>query len=285
MKTKYSITGHETFACRNFWLKKGFDFEKGTTSFSDKDAVVKLGVGKNMVNSIRHWLKAFGFNNQKQDANLLEKIFNDIGFDPYLEDINTLWLLHYFLIKNKNASIYDLFFNKFNPRGEFSFLNFEYFLKSKFEEENFSYSPKSLENDLKVFQAMYIRPDRSVKSLEDEYTGLFHDLSLFDIATKDQVFINRSSAKTISPYIALFVILDQFENSVSISFNNLFNQDNSIGKVFCLNQNSMHEIIEELTETFDFLIFKEDAGVKELQIKNRRALDKNSIIEKYYEQN
>ena len=285
MKTKYSITGHETFACRNFWLKKGFDFEKGTTSFSDKDAVVKLGVGKNMVNSIRHWLKAFGFDNPKQNASILEKIFNDNGFDPYLEDINTLWLLHYFLIKNKNASIYDLFFNKFNPRGEFSFSNFEYYLKSKFEEESFMYSPKSLDNDLKVFQAMYVRPERSMKSLEDEYTGLFQELSLFDVSSKDQVFINRSAAKTISPFIALYVILDQFENSVSISFNNLLNQENSIGKVFCLNQNSMHEMIEKLTETFSSIVFKEDAGIKELQIKNRNTFDKNAIIEMYYEQN
>ena len=283
MKTKYSITGHETFACRNFWLKKGFDFQKEGNFFSDDNAVVKLGVGKNMVNAIRHWLNAFGFH--EEDANILNNIFVDNGLDPYLENINTLWLLHYFLIKNKKASIYDLFFNKFNPRGEFSFLNFEYYLKSKFDEENFSYSPKSLENDLKVFQSMYVRPERSVKSLEDEYTGLFQDLSLFDLTSKDQVFINSNAAKSISPYIALFVILEQFEDSVSISFNNLLNQDNSIGKVFCLNQNSMHELIEKLTDEFEFIVFTEDAGIKELQIKNRNQIDKNSIIEKYYEQN
>lgn len=283
MKVKYTITGHETFACRNFWLKKGFDFYQGNNSFSNNNSVVQLGVGKNMVNSIRHWLKAFGFEKNNRQFALLERIFTDNGFDPYLEDINTLWLLHYFLIRNKKASIYDLFFNKFNPRAEFSFLNFEYFLKSKFDEENFTYSPKSLENDLKVFQSMYVRPERLVKSLEDEYTGLFQELALFDLSTKDQVFINRSAAKTIAPHIALYVILDQFENSVSISFNNLFNQDNSIGKVFCLNQDSMHEIIENLTTTFSFLVFKEDAGIKELQIKNRSIIDKNAIIEMYYE--
>ena len=43
------FSGHESFQCRNLWLKKGYDFIKNGNSFNDEDAVVKLGVGKNMV--------------------------------------------------------------------------------------------------------------------------------------------------------------------------------------------------------------------------------------------
>ena len=57
---KYTFSGHETFQCKNMWLKKGYDFVKAGKSFNDDTAVVDLGVGKNMVASIKFWLKSFG---------------------------------------------------------------------------------------------------------------------------------------------------------------------------------------------------------------------------------
>ena len=55
-----SFSGHESFQCRNLWLKKGYEFTIAEGNFKDELAVVDLGVGKNMVSSIRFWLKAFG---------------------------------------------------------------------------------------------------------------------------------------------------------------------------------------------------------------------------------
>jgi hypothetical protein len=56
---KYVFSGHDSFQCRKLWLKKGYDFLQQGKNFNDEDAVVQLGVGKNMVSSIRFWLKAF----------------------------------------------------------------------------------------------------------------------------------------------------------------------------------------------------------------------------------
>jgi hypothetical protein len=54
-----SFSGHETFALRAAWLKKGIDgLERYPDIFSREDALVELGVGKNMVRSIRHWCLA-----------------------------------------------------------------------------------------------------------------------------------------------------------------------------------------------------------------------------------
>ena len=52
---RYSFSGHESFPCKSMWLKKGYDYLVGHNKFTDPDAVVKLGVGKNMVQSIRFW--------------------------------------------------------------------------------------------------------------------------------------------------------------------------------------------------------------------------------------
>ncbi|HRW22723.1 MAG TPA: DUF4007 family protein, partial [Bacteroidales bacterium] len=59
MNEKLTFSGHETFHCRTFWLKKGYDFlVSGNNTFKNEEAaVVELGVGKNMVASIRYWMK------------------------------------------------------------------------------------------------------------------------------------------------------------------------------------------------------------------------------------
>ena len=53
--------GHEKFVFRQGWLKKGVDAttEDGLI-FTRDEALVKLGVGKNMVRSIRHWCLTAG---------------------------------------------------------------------------------------------------------------------------------------------------------------------------------------------------------------------------------
>ena len=107
---KYSFSGHESFPCKTLWLKKGYDFITNGGDFNAVEAVVRLGVGKNMVSSIRYWIKAFGFNNEKTKR-IVKYIFDtDEGKDPFVEDIGTLWLLHFLLICTREASLYNLFF-------------------------------------------------------------------------------------------------------------------------------------------------------------------------------
>ena len=55
-KINASFSGHETFPFRYTWMKKGVDTVRDDpTIFADDSATITLGVGKNMVRSIRHW--------------------------------------------------------------------------------------------------------------------------------------------------------------------------------------------------------------------------------------
>src|SRR5688500_9392284 len=57
----FSFTGHETFVFRHRWLTKAVAaVGADPTIFNRDDAIVRLGVGKNMVRSIRHWGLATG---------------------------------------------------------------------------------------------------------------------------------------------------------------------------------------------------------------------------------
>ena len=51
---------HETFHLRHMWLKKAYnELQKDGSLFLREDATVRLGVGKNMVGSIRFWCQAY----------------------------------------------------------------------------------------------------------------------------------------------------------------------------------------------------------------------------------
>lgn len=57
------FSGHDTFHCRQQWLLKGIELieNKNLKGFSNlEEAILNLGVGKNMVQSIQYWLRAFG---------------------------------------------------------------------------------------------------------------------------------------------------------------------------------------------------------------------------------
>jgi hypothetical protein len=107
------FSGHETFACRYAWLAKAYRaLLKNPAQFADEDgAMVELGLGKNMVRSLRFWAEVMGL--AKPDTgrslNLTESahlIFAEDGFDPYLEDVRTLWLLHWSLASRAEGGLF-----------------------------------------------------------------------------------------------------------------------------------------------------------------------------------
>ena len=99
---KYRFTGHETFPCRYPWLPKAVAaLEKKSDLFTDIDeAIVVLGVGKQMARAIRFWVEAAKVVKKNGtgdfEVNLLgQKLLGEDGHDPYLENLQTLWLIHW----------------------------------------------------------------------------------------------------------------------------------------------------------------------------------------------
>jgi len=184
------FSGHETFYCRHFWLKKGYDYTKAGKSFTAKTAVIDLGVGKNMVSSIRFWLRAFGLiqhNKTTQSEELTQfaqLIFDDeVAYDPYLEDIGTLWLLHYFLVTTERASIYSLVFNQFRKeRIEFTKAHLNNFLhRVYYEKHNTEANEGTIKRDVGVFVRNYLRPNiksEAKPNIEDAFSVLLIELNL-----------------------------------------------------------------------------------------------------------
>ncbi|MDR1666609.1 MAG: DUF4007 family protein, partial [Bacteroidales bacterium] len=75
-KIRYTFSGHESFYCKSLWLKKGYDFVKADNNFNAEDAVVHLGVGKNMVSSIRYWMRAFDLLEEGNPTKIADFLFD-----------------------------------------------------------------------------------------------------------------------------------------------------------------------------------------------------------------
>lgn len=182
-----SFGRHETFALRYGWITKGFQaYEKDAKIFDSEDAVVRLGVGRNMVNAIKYWLKAFQLLDatKRNISPIGQLIFNsNDGVDPYLEDEGTLWLLHWLLTTNPNeATAWYWFFNKFH-KMEF---NAEELRRSlcMFHEEQIGprYSETTLKSDSSLITRMYVSSTGNTRTpLED---ALDSPLSLLGLVTQ-----------------------------------------------------------------------------------------------------
>jgi len=128
-----SFARHETFCCRYGWLKKGVDGVMEDPELFDRpDAVERLGVGKNMVKSMRFWCVAFHavepvdasaasrLSGPMRVTPLGRSLLADDGWDPYLEDPASLWLLHWSLFAPPVvAAAWPLAFNRVRP-GSFT---------------------------------------------------------------------------------------------------------------------------------------------------------------------
>ena len=282
---RFSFSGHETFTCRNYWPKKGLDhiWDKGTFN---NDAIRDLGVGKNMVGSIRFWVRALGLVDSNGAASeLAYYIFDDdTGKDPYLEDIGSVWLLHYLLVTTGTASIYNLVFNYFRKtRIEFSREQLLSYLESTCEENKFNYSVNSLKKDIGVFINNYLLPEKS-KSIESEIFGLLHELGLLERVRKqgaESYFkLENKERISIAPRIALACILMN-RSSSSMTFFELSNSVNSVGSVLALSSPFLMSCINSVCEYYpDKIVYTEDAGVQVLQISEE--LNWSTVLDDYY---
>ena len=281
------FAGHETFHCKHFWLKKGFDFTNESYSFKENDAVVKLGVGKNMVLSIQFWMNAFGIYEEDEISEFGNNIFSNDGFDTFLEDEGSLWLLHYKLLSKNYSSIYKLAFINFRKTrisSEFTSKQLEDFISKLLISDGINFSQKSIENDVKVFIRNYVSLyKKGAKSLEDDFSSLLINLGIISIVPDShieglQVFKLLYNAKENLPSeVLLFSILDSFDGEMSIAVNDI---QNEISDLFLCNREGTEAKLIELQDN-GYIVYKDDSGRKEIQIKNK--LNKWDVLKNYYE--
>ena len=276
---RFSFSGHESFFCKPLWLKKAYDAMNEGVNFTSPDAVASLGVGKNMVASIRFWSRAFGLSVNDIPTPFAISIFdNEHGYDPFLEDEGTLWLLHYYLLTKKVASIYHLTFLDFQrEKKEFDRTQLLSFIKRKCNvpEQKNVYNENTVKKDIGVLLHNYVTPSE-LRSNED-FSAIFLDLGLINALGSDRYAFNDVEPSHIHPDILLYALLDYKGKDNTISLDGM----QEIALIFGLSLTNLIELLREVVAQHpEDLSYTDNSGVKNLQFIH--DIDAAVVLNHYY---
>jgi len=280
--TKVAFGRHETFALRYSWLTKGYQAvskPKESSIFSSDEATVVLGVGKNMVNAIRYWLQAAqlivpaqsGF----ETTPLGDNIFGKKGFDPYLEDEATIWLVHWLIASNPElATGWYWFFNKFH-KPEFTSQEAAAALLD-FAKQNIQskFSATTVKQDSAIVLRMYARSKGNTRTpIEEALDSPLSLLSLITQAPGGRTYYSRALERDALPIgIFGFAVAQVFEamHVSELPIEDLMYAKGGYpapGAVFRLTENAMITKLERLIHQMPGIFeIRETAGIHQLYL-------------------
>ncbi|PSG88317.1 DUF4007 family protein [Aurantibacter aestuarii] len=289
----YRFSGHDTFHCKEQWILKGVqlvDSQGSVGIFKENEAIPLLGVGKNMVRSIHHWLRAFGVLNKENEisefANLL--VVRE-SLDSYLENDGSLWLLQYFLCKTNHSSIFQLIFSSyFSDKATLDFSEYQilnFVNRLLVDNDQKEVAEKTFNSDFKVFIRTYVSPAKNEKTVEDDFNAPLLSLNLVSDTgrknTSNQTVysLNRGVQDSVSSHIFGYCLLNEFEGEISVSYDKI---RKTVGSYLCLSNEGLEILIDKLCEENNEFVYKDDAGVRQLQFKNNSEEFKNKMLKKHY---
>jgi hypothetical protein len=282
---------HETFHPRWGWLKKGFDAASNDSHiFNSEDAPVRLGVGKNMVRSLRYWCYAFKIIN---DDNIPSVFGNNLlgvnGWDTYLENPASLWLLHWNLLKPIcNASAWYYTFNLFNE-NEFKKEDLLKGLNNYLKELKKTVAESSLQKDINCILRMYVESDnQNINFVEDSIDCPFTELGLI-YQPKNSIYyrFRFGSKPNLPPEIIVATCLEYAswvsQNQSTITISRLLYDKGSPGIVFKLTEEAIYSAIETISRQESSLFLADTAGLVQLSFEKNSLDLANQILDRYYD--
>ncbi|MGJ8653032.1 MAG: DUF4007 family protein [Opitutaceae bacterium] len=300
------LSGHESFSCRFAWLPKvvkELDNAQGANSqlFKDEnEAMVRLGVGKNMVRSIKFWAEVSGLieaapKGGHQLTAFGARLLGHEGHDPYLERQETLWLLHWKISTSQPPVFYwDQMLNHWH-RQEFSLSEMLPVLSSELP-SNFKSSERTLADGFKVFLKTYV-PTRGPKGdvQEDNLDCPLVELNFIHVSgqrldettnrPESLYSFNYEDKSEVTDTLFAYCLNDFWAKSPhsgdTLAFNFISSGKNSPGQIFKLPEPAVRRRLENLKQaTKDSLDFMESNTVQ--QVMRISHLDEETALDNIY---
>lgn len=283
---------HETFHPRFGWLKKGFDRASIEPEvFLRDDAPVVLGVGKNMVKAIRYWSYAFKIIDKENatPTTFGRQLLDDDGWDPFMEDPASLWLLHWHLLKVPcTATAWHFAFNDFH-HVMFTVNDLMMSLQ-EYKEKVYPTahaSESSLKKDVHCLLRMYVPTDNLKGAKEDSIDCPFTDLGLINNYGDGKLYsFNMGSKNSLPDEIIVAACLEfaaSLEGSAkTISTSRLLYELGSPGLIFKLTENALSHAIENVASHNEDISLSETAGLIQLSFNGEPDKMAEELLTQYY---
>jgi len=302
----YRIAGHESFPCRYTWLPKAV---RGLSSepklFSDDDqAMVDLGVGKNMVRSIRFWSQVSGMTMTAAKGaghSLTEEgrlLLADNGLDPFLEDVRTLWLIHWKLSTNIETPLlaWDFLLNRWQE-PEFVRSKVLSALGQEAARQQEGVSQATLEQHFDTFLHSYV-PTRGRKGevQEDNLDCPLVELELIvkvgereidrSAGKRESIYAFRREEKPdVTPELFAFCLHDFWQSrhpkEQTLVFREIAHGHGSPGQVFKIPEEDVRMRVEALDRQSDGLFrYVESANIP--HVRKNAEMDRKRLLKGIY---
>ncbi|MBY5504090.1 DUF4007 family protein [Rhizobium leguminosarum] len=295
----FRFGGHQTFALRIAWLPKAAAaIERGEDPLSNPlDGVVSLGLGKNMVEALRCWIDAYGVASKTDGRWSLtafgRALFGAHGHDPYLEDQQTLWLLHWKIATLQTAPFFawELLFNRWNE-PTFSASAALLAFSQEAERAQRPLSPISAKQHLDVCLHTYL-PGRSGRSEEALDSPLSSLRLLRQVGTRElsegrneQVYAFDLEPKTsLSQTTFEFCLHDwwnrELKHEETVTLNEVAFSRLSPGRVFRLPESEVRERLGALSRgkgaNFELL-----ESLNQMMVRRKQRREPLALLSKIY---
>lgn len=289
MSKKYKLKGHESFIIRDGWLTKGMKaVSSDNRYYKINSGADVLGVGTNMAKSIRYWMKAAGLvtDTSQKGINFTElgKIIYE--YDPYLEDIFSLWIIHANIAANYElATSWNLFFNDINVTSAFTREEMIGMIKDAFIESTGEQEPseRSLRDDCSAILQMYANNETKMADPEDKNISPFEEFGLIQ-KSSGKYTKKRPMIDQIDPMVVLYLIVDKLNRNESIQIDDITDGRDMPGKILNLNRIAVNYFLDDL-QNKKYITVNRTAGLDIVYPNNCRELNKEEIVKKHFERN
>lgn len=302
----YRVSGHESFPCRYTWLPKAVrGLRENPKLFSDDaDAMVNLGVGKNMVRSIRFWSQVAGMMTVAAKGggyaatDLGRWVLGEDGLDPFLEDIRTLWLIHWNLSTDveKPLLAWDYLLNRWQEPDLVPSRALKALQREAARQDD-DFSDVTLEQHLETFFHTYV-PTRGRKgevqedNLDCPLVELEFIIRIGDRESdhsegrREPVYdFRREEKPEISPKLFAYCLNDFWEkrhpDDATLAFREIAHGHGSPGQIFKLPEDDVRMRVErEAKHLTSFFTYVESANIQ--QIRRNSKCDRHKLINSIY---
>ena len=271
---------HETFHPRFGWFRKAFvaaatDLE----IFNDPEATVRLGVGKNMVRSLRFWGTASHLlideavdgtrQRNTKPTNVATALLQPGGLDPYMENTATWWWLHW-LLTGPDCQlpvwwmiIHDL------PIVE---LDEELLLQAcqQIVDASTWNAPheSSIAKDISAFIRTYGDTRSARGKFDDQFGCPLRDLNLLTASPTSGYRLSNERPASLPGEIVLLALLDyaamQPDPAKTISLARVATDSGAPGRAFRLNDTDIADLIQPVVNDTTGLSLTSPAGAPQL---------------------
>lgn len=280
MEIKLKLKRHESFSIREGWLAKGIkNVKEYGNVFALQNATDILGIGTNMVKSLKYWMTATKLIEEKNREIMLSDFGSIINeYDPYLEDIFSWWLVHINMITNvDDAYIYNLFFNKCNIK---TFTKRELYEKlyALLTNEKLTFNENILQDEVNMIIKTYTI-DEKIDNPENNFICPLSELNLLKKVDRDTYEKNRPEIRNLPFWVVYYIICLLLDDRDNISIDELLKEENSPAKLLNMDKNLINEYLDEMKKN-DLIIINRTAGLNMVYLKKKLSL--NEIAEEYF---